>query len=269
MEELKAALGKENLIEAVAKPKEALEGAGKFTLNIAVTGEAGSGKSSFVNAIRGLGDEDDGAAETGLQETTEKHTAYPHPTYPNVRVWDLPGTRMKKFELDTYFKRVEFSRFNFFITISSPRVACHDISLAQEIQRQGKKIPVPFWCRGVTAVPLPGLSTVCDVAMLVTSLKRFCSDFSLDEKSLTTLARQANKPIADLKAIRQSPLSEAITQDLVMKLLTKCAAGAVKYSTYLFNFVSVVGSVVPAAVSLPTIKIMLQNFLDDDAADTL
>ncbi|CAM2108018.1 unnamed protein product [Caretta caretta] len=139
VEALKAALGTGNLIEAAVKAKETLDMADEITLDIAVTGEAGSGKSSFVNAIRGLGDRDEGAAATGVIETTKEPTAYPHPTYPNVRVWDLPGIDTPTFKPDTYLKQVKFSRYDFFIIISSPRFKYHDISLTQEIQRQGKK----------------------------------------------------------------------------------------------------------------------------------
>ncbi|XP_050786130.1 interferon-inducible GTPase 5-like [Gopherus flavomarginatus] len=389
MEALKAAVGEGNLTEAAAKAKEALEMADEIPLNIAVTGESGSGKSSFVNAIRGLEDTDKDASETGVNEMTMEPTAYPHPTYPNVIVWDLPGIGTPKFKSDTYLKDVKFNHYDFFIIISCTRFTSHDIQLAQEIQRQGKKFyfvrskvdadltnekrhydeegilkqrddpkkrpyhysesvilnnireksikslktggvasPQVFllsrWdlgkydfpklqetlvdelpshkrlallrslsnvsketlqkkkeqlktqiylkslvsC-GVAALPIPGLSTVCDIAMLVTSLKEYCRDFGLSENALATLARQANKPMEELKAVIKSPLSEEITKDLAFKLLTKYATGAVKYSTYLFGFVPVVGSVVSAAGSLSTTYFMLKNFLDDVAADAV
>ncbi|XP_065434889.1 interferon-inducible GTPase 5-like [Chrysemys picta bellii] len=389
MEELTAAVGKGNLTEAAAKAKEALEMADKITLNIAVTGESGCGKSSFVNAIRGLGDTDDDAADTGVNETTMQPTAYPHPSYPNVIVWDLPGIGTPKFKSDTYLEQVGFSRYDFFIIISCTRFRTHDIELAQEIQRQGKKfyfvrskadqdltnekrhydekgilkqrkaatkrphqysesaildairenciegleaggvvsprvflvsrqdlrnydfpklqetlvdelpshkrlillrslsnvsketlekkkqqLQAQIWRKSlascaVAAVPIPGLSIVCDTTMLMMSLKEYCRDFGLNENALATLARQNNKLIAELKAVIKSPLSEDITKDLVIKLLTKCGAGTVKYSTYFLNFIPVVGSILSAAVSFPTTKIMLQNFLDAAAADAL
>ncbi|EMP41827.1 Interferon-inducible GTPase 5 [Chelonia mydas] len=54
-------------------------------LDIAVTGETGAGKSSFINALRGLTAEDDGAAPTGVTEMTTEPTVYPYPNHPNVR----------------------------------------------------------------------------------------------------------------------------------------------------------------------------------------
>ncbi|GCC34554.1 hypothetical protein chiPu_0013029 [Chiloscyllium punctatum] len=53
-------------------------------LNIAVTGETGSGKSTFINVMRGLRDGDKGAAKTGTTETTMEPTSYSHPNLPNV-----------------------------------------------------------------------------------------------------------------------------------------------------------------------------------------
>uniref|UniRef100_A0A674IS32 IRG-type G domain-containing protein n=1 Tax=Terrapene triunguis TaxID=2587831 RepID=A0A674IS32_9SAUR len=139
MEVLKAAVGEGNLIKAAAKAKEALEMVDKITVNIAVTGQAGSGISSFVNAIRGLKDRDKGAAAIGVTETTIEPTPYRHPEYPNVTVWDLPGIGTPDFKSHTYLEKMEFSRYDFFIIISNPRLTYHDISLAQKIQRQRKK----------------------------------------------------------------------------------------------------------------------------------
>uniref|UniRef100_A0A7M4FXY5 Interferon-inducible GTPase 5-like n=1 Tax=Crocodylus porosus TaxID=8502 RepID=A0A7M4FXY5_CROPO len=88
IEEMKAIFEGGNL-KAIAKKLQELET--EIPLHIASTGEAGSGKSTFVNAIWGLGDEDAGAAETGVVETTMDPEPYSHPTLPNVTIWDLPG----------------------------------------------------------------------------------------------------------------------------------------------------------------------------------
>ncbi|XP_005953367.1 interferon-inducible GTPase 5-like, partial [Haplochromis burtoni] len=108
-------------------------------LNVAITGESGSGKSTFINAFRGIGDEDEGAAPTGVVETTSQVTPYPHPKYPSVILWDLPGIGTTRFPADEYLKLVGFERFDFFIIISDPRFRENDVKLAQEIQRMKKK----------------------------------------------------------------------------------------------------------------------------------
>ncbi|XP_065276071.1 interferon-inducible GTPase 5-like isoform X2 [Emys orbicularis] len=108
-------------------------------LNIAVTGETGAGKSSFINALRGLTAEDDGAAPTGVTETTTKPTVYPFPNHANVRLWDLPGTGSPDFQPNTYLKQVNFKRYDFFVIIASERFKCNHTALAREIERMGKR----------------------------------------------------------------------------------------------------------------------------------
>ncbi|XP_026518452.1 interferon-inducible GTPase 5-like [Terrapene carolina triunguis] len=108
-------------------------------LNIAVTGETGAGKSSFINALRGLTAEDDGAAPTGVTETTAEPTVYPYPNHPNVRLWDLPGISAPDFEPNTYLEQVNFERYDFFVIIASERFKCNHTALAQEIERMGKR----------------------------------------------------------------------------------------------------------------------------------
>ncbi|XP_035772053.1 interferon-inducible GTPase 1-like [Neolamprologus brichardi] len=108
-------------------------------LNVAITGESGSGKSTFINAFRGIGDEDEGAAPTGVVETTSQVTSYPHPNYPNVILWDLPGIGTTRFPADEYLKLVGFEKFDFFIIISDTRFRENDVKLAQEIQGMKKK----------------------------------------------------------------------------------------------------------------------------------
>lgn len=61
-------------------------------IHIAVVGSAGAGKSSFINAVRGLSNNDPVAARTGIVETTNTVTRYSDPR-PNSRItwYDVPG----------------------------------------------------------------------------------------------------------------------------------------------------------------------------------
>ncbi|TWW71574.1 T-cell-specific guanine nucleotide triphosphate-binding protein 1 [Takifugu flavidus] len=137
--EIKEALQNNNQALAVDKIKKLLERAANTPLNIGITGESGSGKSSFVNAFRGVDHRDDQAAPTGVVETTTEVRAYPHPSYPNVTLWDLPGIGTTRFPADQYLKHVGFERFDFFIIISDTRFRENDVKLAKEIQKIGKK----------------------------------------------------------------------------------------------------------------------------------
>uniref|UniRef100_A0A671PMV6 Immunity-related GTPase family, e4 n=1 Tax=Sinocyclocheilus anshuiensis TaxID=1608454 RepID=A0A671PMV6_9TELE len=111
---------------AVAKAKEQLDSLDSVTLNIAVTGETGAGKPAFINAFRGLNDDDDHSAPTGITETTTLATMYTHPTKSNVRLWDLPGTGMLNFKANRFLKEVKFETYDLFIIISSERFKEND-----------------------------------------------------------------------------------------------------------------------------------------------
>ncbi|XP_041052012.1 T-cell-specific guanine nucleotide triphosphate-binding protein 2-like [Carcharodon carcharias] len=108
-------------------------------LNIAVLGDVGSGKSTFINAMRGLRSSDHGAAPTGNEETWMEPTKYPCQDLPNVQLWDLPGMNSFGFELNNYLKKVKFESFDFFIIVSQARFRENDGEIAKKIQEQGKE----------------------------------------------------------------------------------------------------------------------------------
>ncbi|CAF3737313.1 unnamed protein product [Rotaria sp. Silwood1] len=71
----------------------------QYSLDIAVTGETGAGKSSFINAIRGVKPNIRLAAKAGVIETTKKPKDYQHPLHRKLTFWDLPGM-MNIFKID-------------------------------------------------------------------------------------------------------------------------------------------------------------------------
>ena len=139
IEEMKEALQNNEPAEAAAKIQEYLDQQNKIPLHIGITGESGSGKSTFVNAFRGIDNRDEGAAPTGCVETTSEGIPYHHPNYPNVTLWDLPGIGTTNFPADKYLEHVGFEKFDFFIIISDTRFRENDVKLAQEIQKMRKK----------------------------------------------------------------------------------------------------------------------------------
>nr|XP_046216924.1 interferon-inducible GTPase 5-like [Oncorhynchus gorbuscha] len=136
--QIEEALENESLSSAAGKIQEYLKKIKDVKLNIAITGESGSGKSTFINALRGLGDEEEYSAPTGVVETTQKTTPYQHPKHPNVQMWDLPGIGTPNFKPETYLQQVEFERYDFFIIVSSDRFRVNDVNLAVKIQEMKK-----------------------------------------------------------------------------------------------------------------------------------
>ncbi|XP_065430056.1 interferon-inducible GTPase 5-like isoform X1 [Chrysemys picta bellii] len=138
-EEFQAAVHAGNLTEAITVVKKSDALLKNTKLNVAITGECGSGKSSFINAIRSLADDDEGAAETNVMESAKEPTSYPHPKHTNVTMWDLPGIGTPNHPANTDGGKVDFARYDFFIIITAGRFRESDANLAQEIEQMGKK----------------------------------------------------------------------------------------------------------------------------------
>lgn len=108
-------------------------------LNLAITGRSGTGKSSFINAVRQVGPNHPSAAQVGVTQTTKKIEPYPHPESANLLLWDKPGVGTPTFPRDTYLENIKFERFDFYVILSSDRFMEIDLWLASEIKKAGKK----------------------------------------------------------------------------------------------------------------------------------
>ncbi|CAF1504995.1 unnamed protein product [Adineta ricciae] len=108
-------------------------------LNIGIVGNAGSGKSSFINAVRDLNGDDEGAAKVGVTETTKEPRAYSHPNNELMKFWDLPGAGTPSFPKESYLERIGFDKFDFFLIVTHKRFTETDAQLAQEITNKGKQ----------------------------------------------------------------------------------------------------------------------------------
>uniref|UniRef100_A0A452VLX6 Interferon-inducible GTPase 1-like n=1 Tax=Ursus maritimus TaxID=29073 RepID=A0A452VLX6_URSMA len=138
IESIRSRLKEGDLPSAVSAIGDALREIDNAPLSIAVTGESGTGKSTFINALRCMGAEEDGAAPTGPIETTFERTPYKHPKFPNVTLWDLPGTGTTNFQPHDYLEKMKFREYDFFIIISATRFKINDAQLAVAIKKMKK-----------------------------------------------------------------------------------------------------------------------------------
>ncbi|XP_060113696.1 uncharacterized protein LOC132585837 [Heteronotia binoei] len=151
-EKIMSLLEKANLQYVLNQINEEFNLLNSSTLDIAITGVSRAGKSSLVDALRGMNDFEEGAAVTGKvskwkwkwkSKETVKLTMgpkkYPHPVFPRVAMWDLPGIEKKHFQAEEYLKRTNFAEYDFFVIVGAGRFTKQDVLLAKEIQKMNKK----------------------------------------------------------------------------------------------------------------------------------
>ncbi|KAF9038191.1 interferon-inducible GTPase-domain-containing protein [Panaeolus papilionaceus] len=90
-------------------------------INIAVVGESGMGKSSLLNALRGLSPKDQGAARCGFNETTATVQGYPDLRNPNIVWYDVPGANTPTIQGWMYFAEQGLFVFNVMVVVFADR----------------------------------------------------------------------------------------------------------------------------------------------------
>ncbi|PCH37215.1 hypothetical protein WOLCODRAFT_167389 [Wolfiporia cocos MD-104 SS10] len=100
--------------------------------HIAVSGATGCGKSTFINAIRGLGnrDSDSGVriAPTGVTETTREFGCYPDPKTSDIW-YDIPGAGTLSIPAEKYFNTQGLFVFDCIIILFDSRFTETDIAI--------------------------------------------------------------------------------------------------------------------------------------------
>lgn len=131
--------GMKNLNESI---KSMIENERLEPLLIAIIGETGVGKSTFINTLRGLSRSDPAAAKTdSSKECTMQVNVYPDPRNPNLLIYhDLPGIGSANFSIAEYTKKIPLEHYDFFILLSYNRLKESDVYLAKEIQRLKKEL---------------------------------------------------------------------------------------------------------------------------------
>jgi len=104
--------------------------------HFAVAGISGSGKSSLVNAFRGLRSQDPGYAAVGVTETTLHMTRYPAANPENPFVWyDIPGAGTLKCRDWQYFNDQGLYVFDFIIVLFDNRFTMTDVAILVNARR--------------------------------------------------------------------------------------------------------------------------------------
>lgn len=103
--------------------------------HLAITGMAGSGKSSLINAFRGMRNDDLYAAKTGVVETTSKVGRYPDPTTQPPMSWtvwyDFPGAGTLKVPDWQYFNDQGLFIFDLIILVVDIRFTKIDLAILE------------------------------------------------------------------------------------------------------------------------------------------
>ena len=110
-------------------------------VNIAVVGQSGCGKSSFINTLREVADpEHPDYAQTDVVECTNKPTSYEFPENRLIKMWDLPGAGTAKFRASEYAREMNFQKYHPFVILSCDRFTEIDQMIAEEAKKLGKPI---------------------------------------------------------------------------------------------------------------------------------
>ncbi|CAC5404743.1 unnamed protein product [Mytilus coruscus] len=109
-------------------------------VSIAVTGGAATGKSTFINGIRGVRPSDKGFAQPGFGDTTKEPRKYKHPTNDKIEFIDLPGFGTLKFPMSNYIQTMKISDYDYFLIFFDKVISENDVVVAKEL----KKMEKPF-----------------------------------------------------------------------------------------------------------------------------
>ncbi|KAL7755593.1 hypothetical protein ACKLNR_014691 [Fusarium oxysporum f. sp. zingiberi] len=108
----------------------------KGRIHIAVCGQGGSGKSSVINALRGIQNSQVGAAPTGTTETTQTRSTYhAHESICTTTLHDLPGGGTRRMPIEDYYNNQKLYLFDFLLVIHSGRLGQLDIEIVKNCLR--------------------------------------------------------------------------------------------------------------------------------------
>ncbi|CAB3999842.1 interferon-inducible GTPase 5-like [Paramuricea clavata] len=139
--------------------RKKLEGSKDVKIRFGITGDSGTGKSTFINAIRGLNDDDDGAAKVDVVEATKEPTEYQHPNNQMIIFVDLPGIGTPNYpNLPIYSEKVGLEDYDTFLIFTANRFTQNDLELAKKVKSIGKSFSLIRTKIDVECTPREGRS---------------------------------------------------------------------------------------------------------------
>ncbi|CAB4030585.1 interferon-inducible GTPase 5-like [Paramuricea clavata] len=110
-------------------------------VNIAIVGKSGSGRLSFVNAIRGLKDSDENAARKGVEMTSKESISYSQAENPNLKFSILPSIDQETFPaFQSFLEYVEIEKFDAFLIFTAEMFNKRHVILTKKIKSSNKPI---------------------------------------------------------------------------------------------------------------------------------
>ena len=113
-------------------------------VNMAVIGQVGVGKASFINTLRGIEDLHHPLSACVGEEANQASSCFAFPSNPLVKVWKVPGVGQgssPRLLVEQWAKRVELARFDVFILLTCDRFGKVDKEVTELVKLQGK----PFY----------------------------------------------------------------------------------------------------------------------------
>ncbi|XP_062873414.1 immunity-related GTPase family, q2 [Trichomycterus rosablanca] len=137
LEILKESIEKNNISEI----KDAIEDLLISRINIAVTGERGPEKATFINSLHGLCIDEEGANLCPSTVAPKELTVFPNPRYPDFRLWDLPViSEDQSFDPENYIDRYKITRYNAIIMTFTQTPNSNTVAIWREMCSLRKKI---------------------------------------------------------------------------------------------------------------------------------
>lgn len=151
-------------------------------MKIAITGRSATGKSSFINQVRGVKSNDTSYARSGRGNTTMSPTSYSHPRNNRIVFWDLPGVGTKNFKRGSYVKDVNMEVYDIFLLFVEYALREDDESIASELKRLKK----PF----------------CLVRSKIDDIKNAKDDGTEEDGVIPSVQKQLNSEISDCPVLK-------------------------------------------------------------------